>query len=44
MEPAVKELTEKDNWIIKWNPLKKGRKIVRIQFWFQKNDQFRMDI
>lgn len=44
IEPAVKELTEKDNWIIKWNPLKKGRKIVRIQFWFQKDDQFRMDI
>ncbi|HAS8353492.1 TPA: RepB family plasmid replication initiator protein [Vibrio vulnificus] len=44
IEPAVKELTEKDNWIIKWNPLKKGRKIVRLQFWFQKDDQFRMDI
>lgn len=28
IEPAVKELTEKDNWIIKWNPLKKGRKMI----------------
>lgn len=44
IEPAVKELTEKDNWIIDWKPLKKGRKVVRLEFYFQKDDQFRMDI
>ncbi|NZA52399.1 replication initiation protein, partial [Escherichia coli] len=30
IEPAVKELTEKDHWMIDWKPIKKGRKVVRL--------------
>jgi len=44
IEPAVKELTEKDNWIIQWKPLKKGKKVVRLEFWFQKDDQLKIDV
>ncbi|WP_445494597.1 replication initiation protein [Photorhabdus sp. SF281] len=44
IEPAVKELIEKDNWMIQWNPLKRGRKVVRLEFWFQKDDQLKIDI
>ncbi|WP_353804486.1 replication initiation protein [Shigella sonnei] len=36
IEPAVKELTEKDHWMIDWKPIKKGRKVVRLEFWFRK--------
>jgi len=39
IEPAVKELTEKDNWIIQWKPLKRGKKVLRLEFWFQKDEQ-----
>ncbi|MDD0164838.1 replication initiation protein, partial [Shigella flexneri] len=35
IEPAVKELTEKDHWMIDWKPIKKGRKVVRLEFWFR---------
>lgn len=38
IEPAVKELTEKDHWIIDWKPIKKGRKVVRLEFWFRKEN------
>lgn len=30
IEPAVKELSEKDNWIIRWKPIKKGKKEKRL--------------
>ncbi|HAX5210315.1 TPA: replication initiation protein [Escherichia coli] len=36
IEPAVKELTEKDHWMIDWKPIKKGKKVVRLEFWFRK--------
>lgn len=39
IEPAVKELTEKDGWIIQWTPIKAGRKVVRLRFEFKKNPQ-----
>ena len=38
IEPAVKELTEKDHWMIDWKPIKKGRKVVRLEFWFRKEN------
>nr|WP_230580727.1 replication initiation protein [Xenorhabdus bovienii] len=44
IEPAVKELTEKDNWMIDWKSIKLGRKVVRLEFWFRKDDQFKIDI
>lgn len=39
IEPAVKELKSKDNWIIKVSYKKTGRKISRIRFDFQRNPQ-----
>jgi plasmid replication initiation protein len=39
IEPAVKELTEKDGWQIKWDPIKEGRKVVAIRFDFKRSPQ-----
>lgn len=36
IEPAVKELTEKDGWLIAWEPLKTGRKVTSVRFVFQR--------
>lgn len=44
IEPAVKELTEKDGWIIQWEPIKTGRKVTRIRFYFSKNQQYELII
>ncbi|CAI3960895.1 Protein involved in initiation of plasmid replication (PDB:2Z9O) [Commensalibacter communis] len=34
IEPAIKELSEKDNWIIEWKPIKNGRKVAMLEFTF----------
>lgn len=39
IEPAVKELTEKDHWNIDWKAIKKGRKVVMLEFLFNRNPQ-----
>lgn len=39
IEPAVKELVEKDNWIIEWQPIKAGRKVKALRFTFERNPQ-----
>jgi plasmid replication initiation protein len=39
IEPAVKELTEKDGWLIQWEPIKAGRKVKAVRFTFQRNPQ-----
>lgn len=39
IEPAVKELTTKDGWMIQWRPVKKGRKVGALRFDFKRNDQ-----
>lgn len=39
IEPAVKELTEKDGWLIDWKPIKAGRKVKALRFDFQRNPQ-----
>lgn len=39
IEPAVKELIEKDNWLIEWRPIKAGRKVRGLHFRFAKNPQ-----
>lgn len=39
IEPAVKELQEKDGWIIDWNPIKAGRKVKALRFKFSRNLQ-----
>lgn len=32
IEPAIEELTHKDNWVIEFEPIKKGRKVVSLKF------------
>ena len=39
IEPAVKELTGKDNWLISWQPIKRGRSVHAVKFVFSKNPQ-----
>lgn len=43
IEPAIKELQEKDNWVIAWEPIKPGRKVIAIKFIFTKKS-IRMNI
>jgi len=42
IEPAVKELSEKDGWIIQWRPLKKGRKVAAVRFEFKRDERPRL--
>jgi plasmid replication initiation protein len=45
IEPAIKELKEKDNWLISWEGTKKGgRKITGLEFRFKHNPQFKLQI
>nr|WP_013207371.1 replication initiation protein [Ralstonia solanacearum]CBJ34358.1 Putative replication initiation protein (Protein rep) [Ralstonia solanacearum PSI07] len=39
IEPAVKELAEKDNYTIEWEPKKEGRKVTGLEFRFQESTQ-----
>jgi len=42
IEPAVKELIEKDGWLIKWEAVKAGRKVKAVRFTFERNPQARL--
>ncbi|EPE0899530.1 replication initiation protein [Escherichia coli] len=44
IEPAIKELTEKDNWLIDWHPVKKGRRVAKLEFYFKKDDQLKLQL
>lgn len=37
IEPAVKELQEKDGWLIQWMPIKAGRRVSSVRFTFMRN-------
>jgi len=39
IEPAVKELQEKDGWLIEWEAIKKGRKVASVRFKFHRSPQ-----
>lgn len=39
IEPAVKELQQKDNWLIQWRPVKAGRKVSAVHFTFMRSPQ-----
>lgn len=39
IEPAVKELKEKDGWLIEWKPVKAGRKVKALRFEFSRDPQ-----
>jgi plasmid replication initiation protein len=44
IEPAVKELTAKNGWLIEWWPIKKGRRVAALRFEFQRNPQGQLQI
>lgn len=44
IEPAVKELVEKDNMVIEWDAVKAGRKVSALEFRFFVNPQGNLDI
>jgi plasmid replication initiation protein len=44
IEPAVKELQEKDGWLIQWHPIKAGRKVTALKFNFMRNPQAMLPI
>jgi plasmid replication initiation protein len=44
IEPAIKELKEKDNWEIEWNPIKSGRKVTSVRFEFKRNPQIQLPL
>ena len=44
IEPAIKDLTEKDGWLIQWRPIKAGRKVKALRFDFMRNPQQRLDL
>lgn len=39
IEPAIKELTLKDGWLIDWQPIKAGRRVKAVRFEFRRNPQ-----
>lgn len=39
IEPAVKELQEKDGWLIEWEAVKAGRRVATLRFKFERNPQ-----
>ncbi|CAK0040497.1 replication initiation protein [Burkholderia pseudomallei] len=39
IDPAVKELTEKNGLIVDWEPTKNGRKVIGLRFKFRPNEQ-----
>ncbi|WP_208454826.1 replication initiation protein [Caballeronia sp. BCC1704] len=42
IDPAVKELNEKDGWAIQWEPVKAGRKVKALRFTFERDPQGRL--
>lgn len=44
IEPAVKELQQKDGWIINWEPIKAGRRVAKVRFKFARDPQGRLDL
>lgn len=43
IEPAIKELTEKDGWLIEYTPIKAGRKVISLRFDFKRNPQLALE-
>ena len=44
IEPAVKELQEKDGWKIEWEAIKTGRKVTALRFKFERDPQGRLEM
>lgn len=44
IEPAIKELQEKDGWKIEWSQIKTGRKVTALRFEFKRDPQGQLDL
>lgn len=44
IEPAIKELTVKDGWLIDFKPIKAGRKVAKLQFRFARSAQAQLPL
>lgn len=44
IEPAVKELREKQKWIIEWRAFKEGREVAELEFTFRPNPQQSLEL
>jgi plasmid replication initiation protein len=44
IEPAIKELRQKDNLLIEWKPVKAGRKVTGLTFTFRPDPQGRLPL
>ena len=44
IEPAVKELREKQNWIVEWRAFKEGREVAELEFTFRPNPQQSLEL
>jgi plasmid replication initiation protein len=44
IDPAIKELREKDNLIVSWEPIKKGRKVIALKFTWSQDPQGRLPL
>ena len=44
IEPAVKELREKDGLLLDWEPIKTGRKVTGLDFKFRPDPQMRLEV
>lgn len=42
IEPAVRELRDKDAWVIRWQPIKAGRRVAALRFEFERDRQGRL--
>lgn len=44
IEPAVKELQEKDGWLIEWRPILGGRRVKAVHFSFERDPQLSLPL
>lgn len=44
IEPAIRELRDKDGFDVDWKPIKAGRKVTGLEFSFEKSKQGRFDV
>jgi len=44
IEPAVKELQEKDGWSIEWETVLGGRRVKAVRFRYRRDEQLRLDL
>jgi plasmid replication initiation protein len=44
LEQAIKELTDKDGWIIDWSASKRGRRVHSLRFEFKRDEQLSLEL